>query len=137
MNPRKARPLIDDLISCFCLVLIGLSGAPFIPDWLLSFKLPLILALCAAAFWLEWKRRRLPEADKQDMKRGEQDERNLMILDRACWLSSQIEDWALLALFVLCGACLHNRVLAYAFYWVLIARKFLFFAARWWLNRKY
>jgi len=136
MKPKKVQPFIDDLMGCFCLMACGLV-APFVPDELGDFALPLALFLVVAgvSVWL-W-RRRMPETDKRDMKRNETDERSLMVVERASWLSGEIEHWLLIGLFFLFGLPLSRPDVAYVFYWVIIVRRFLFVAARWWVNRKY
>jgi len=136
MKPRKVQPIIDDLIGCFCLLSIGLA-APFVPDELdnLALLLCLFLVLAGISVWL-W-RGRLSEADKREMKRDETDERSLMVLERATWLSSEMEHWLLIGLFFLFSLPLSRPDIAYVFYWIIIARRFLLVAARWWMNRKY
>jgi len=136
MKPKKAHPITDDLIGCFCLLVCGLA-APFIPDELEDLAVPLALLLFAFYRFVLWWRRRMPEADKRDMERSETDERSLMVLERAAWLSSEMEHWLLLGLFFYFGAILLREDIAYVFAWVIIARRFLFVAARWWVNRKY
>ncbi len=136
MKPKKVQPITDDLMGCFCILICGLA-APFIPERLENFALPLALLLLIVSIPLWVRRRRMPEADKRDMKRNETDERSLMILERAAWLSSMMEDWLLVGLFFIFGLLLSRRDVAYALYWILIVRRFLFVAVRWWVNRKY
>jgi len=136
MKPKKAHPITDDLISCFCLLGCGLA-APFIPDELDDLALPLALLLFVVYRFVLWRRRRMPEADKRDMERSETDERSLMVVERASWLSGEIEHWLLIGLFFLFGLPLSRPDIAYVFAWVIIVRRFLFVAARWWVNREY
>ncbi len=136
MKPKKVQPITDDLMGCFCILVCGLV-APFIPEELGSFARPLALLLIVVYISLRLQRRRLSEADKRDMKRNETDERSLMILERAAWLSSEMEHWLLVGLFALFGLVLSRMDIAYTLFWVIIVRRFLFVAARWWVNRKY
>lgn len=136
MSSKKVQPLIDDLLSGLCILCCGLT-APFISDEWNRFSFPLIAFILAAWMFLSWRRERLSEEEKRDVKRGESDERNLMVREKAAWLSSQLEYWLLIALFFIFGIVLDRYDIAFVFYWILIVRWFLFLAARWWMNRKY
>jgi len=136
VKPKKVQSITSDLMGCFCILVCGLA-APFIPDELGSFACPLALLLIVAYISMRLQRRRLSEADKRDMKRNETDERSLMILERAAWLSSEMEQWLLIGLFALFGLALSRMDIAYTIYWVIIVRRFLFVAARWWVDREY
>ena len=60
-----------------------------------------------------------------------------MIQDRASWFCWRVENVLLIvvwACFVLFSPL--DRV-NYVLYWIIILRYWLFFATRWWMNRKY
>lgn len=136
MNTETVNPLFDDFLRVTVLVALGLNNS-FVPGWLRACSLPLLLIGLAVSIFVEWKRKRLPQEEQQDMKRAETDERNLMIREKAAWLWTRIEFWLMIGAFWVLGAVSHREDIAYTAYWIMVIHWFGLIAARWWLNRKY
>ena len=137
MNERKAKPLQVELSTCIAVTVCGLNlHNSFLPDtvWALLFPVVAILGLihCIVVLFLD-----MTKGTEQELAREERDERNLMIQDRASWFCWRVENVLLIvvwACFVLFSPL--DRV-NYVLYWIIILRYWLFFATRWWMNRKY
>ena len=129
----KNRPLKDDLLQCLCLLAIGLiSYSPFIPEAIENILHPALFILLVVLLLVS-----LALEEQRDLARESRDERSLMIQSKAALLCHKAEDWGLLLLFTLFVLILDRREIGYVLYWVLVLRLCLFFAIRWWLNRKY
>lgn len=138
----KNRPLKDDLLQCLCLLAIGLiSYSPFIPEAIENILHPalfiLLVVLLLVSLAQEQQRRNMSLEEQRDLARESRDERSLMIQSKAALLCHKAEDWGLLLLFTLFVLILDRREIGYVLYWVLVLRLCLYFAIRWWLNRKY
>ncbi len=136
MNAKTVNPLFDDFLHLVILLALGLNY-PFVPGWLRSCSLPLLLIVLAVSIFTEWKRKHLSQEEKRDMERAETDERNLMVREKAARFCQQVEFWLMLGAFWFSGAILRRHDIAYVFYWLMIIHWFLMLAARWWMNRKY
>ena len=144
MSERKAKPLRADLITCISVTVCGLNlHRSYLPDalWTRLFPVLAILGglLCILALFLD-----ITKGTEEELEREAQDERNLMIQDRASWFCWRAENvllivaWAGLILFMRQDFTNHALYwMSYVLYWVIILRYWFFFVTRWWLNRKY
>lgn len=136
MNKQTVNPLFDDFVHLVMLLALGLNY-PFVPGWLRSCAIPLMLIVLAVSIFVEWKRERLSQEEKRDMERAETDERNLMIREKAAWQWTRVEYWLMIGAFCVISIVFDRVDIAYTVYWILIIRWFGLLATRWWLNRKY
>lgn len=135
MNTETVNPLLDDFLRVGVLLALGLNFSP-VPGWLHACSLPLLFLILGVNIFLDWKRKRLPQEEQQDMKRAETDERNLMIREKAAWQWTRVEYW-LTGAFCAISVGFDRSDIAFTVYWVLVIRWFGLLVTRWWLNRKY
>lgn len=130
MKPRKAKPLREELIACISLLLCGAGvHRHYVPQ---TVVVVLGLALCIWMLVLESTKGSLEELDREA-----RDERNLMLQDRAAWFCRKIESLVWIAAWIGVSLFTELNTISYALYWIIILRYWLFFATRWWMNRKY
>lgn len=140
MKDRKAKPLRTELITCISVTVCGMNMNRSLLSntlWLriAPFVLILGIILCVWMLILDWTK-----GTKEELEREEQDERNLMIQDWASWFCWRVENVLLITALVVCILFLHYEItytICFVLYWIVILRYWLFFAARWWMNRKY
>lgn len=135
MNTETVNPLFDDFLRVGVLLALGLNFSP-VPGWLHACSLPLLFLILGVNIFLDWKRKRLPQEEQQDMKRAETDERNLMIREKAAWQWTRVEYW-LTGAFCAISVGFDRSDIAFTVYWVLVIHWFGLLVTRWWLNRKY
>lgn len=136
MNTETVNPLFDDFLRITVLVALGLNNS-FVPGWLHTCALPLLLVVLAVWIFLGWKRKRLSQEEQRDRERAATDERNLMLREKAAWLWTRVEFWLMLGAFWVLGVVFHRVDIAYTVYWVMVIHWFGLLVTRWWLNRKY
>lgn len=140
MKDRKAKPLRTELITCISITVCGMSmNRSLLPSTLWQRITPFVLILgiilCVWMLILDWTK-----GTEAELEREEQDERNLMILDRASWFCWRVENVLLITAFAACILFLRYEItyaISCVLYWIIILRYWLLFAARWWMNRKY
>lgn len=130
MNERKAKPLREELLACIALLVCGANmHRYFVP---IAVIVVLGLALCIWSFILE-----VTKGSPEELDREARDERNLMIQDRAAWFCRKVENILLIVVWIGVSLYTEQYTLSYVIYWIIMLRYWLFFASRWWMNRKY
>lgn len=137
MNERKAKPLRVELSTCIAVTVCGLNmHKSFLPDTLWARLFPVLtilgLVLCIVMLFLD-----MTKGTEQELAREAQDERNLMLQDWAAWFCRKIESVVWIATWIGVSLFTNLNTISYALYWIIILRYWLFFATRWWMNRKY
>lgn len=141
---KRGKPSKWQWVYALGFIIAGLLPLllPFFPerfgDRLISLALPAgtAMLLCTA---LDWKKfENLPWEAQARLDREDQDERNLMLRDRAAWLCWRGEE-VLFAAGLGIAYCMDLLVpqILYPIFLLVLLRLTVYRLVRWWLNRKF
>ena len=141
MKPR-GKTKGEDLLSVLLLLLVGLiHGAQFLPGAmgkvLKTISLPLLTLFLVVSWYQSEKYNNLPPEEQRDLDRQWEDERGRMVERQAAYVCRRAEDFLLVGLYCLFNWKMGQPDAASVVFLFMVLRLILFFAVRWWLNRKY
>ena len=141
MKPR-GKTKGEDLLSVLLLLLVGLiHGAQFLPGAmgkvLKTISLPLLTLFLVVSWYQSEKYNNLPPEEQRDLDRQWEDERGRMVERQAAYVCRRAGGFLLVGLYCLFNWKMGQPDAASVVFLFMVLRLILFFAVRWWLNRKY